>query len=137
MFRNLHLITPTTLFTSKKSRKQMGEGRRSLVWPFDSVPWHQRARRAPRSEIRRPPPALLPPFRNPYSDLVSVFSGRRRRDRGDGSRGGRRGTRLPSLKNVSAVVSRSQSTSFSLHAAAKNPRSFCLKRLDHDTYSYP
>ncbi|URE07975.1 hypothetical protein MUK42_21412 [Musa troglodytarum] len=65
----------------------MGEGRRSLVWPFDSIPWQQRARRAPRSEIRDlssmslvfvlvppPPHALLPPIRNPYSDLLSIFS---------------------------------------------------------------
>ncbi|CAL9101208.1 unnamed protein product [Musa acuminata var. zebrina] len=83
-----------------------------------------------------PPPALDPPIRNPYSDLVSFFSRRRRRDRGDGSRGGRRGRRLPSLKNVSAVVSRSQSTSFSLHAAAKNPRSFCLKRNTTDLQDF-
>ncbi|CAD5170768.1 unnamed protein product [Musa acuminata subsp. malaccensis] len=137
LFRNLYLITPTTLFTWKKSRKQMGEGRRSLVWPFDSVPWHQRARRAPRSEIRR----RLLHSSHQFETLTRISSpsspeGEDGTDRGDGSRGGRRGRRLPSLKNVSAVVSRSQSTSFSLHAAAKNPRSFCLKRNTTDLQDF-
>ncbi|CAL9093060.1 unnamed protein product [Musa textilis] len=151
--RTLYLITRTTLFIRGRRVGNKWE-KDGALWSGPSIPSHGsnereephgaksaiylRCRLSSCSCRRR-----LMHSSHQFETLTRISSPsspvcrRRRRDRGDGSRGGRRGRRLPSLKNVSVVVSRSQSTSFSLYAAAKNPRSFCLKRLDHDTYSYP
>ncbi|URE07982.1 hypothetical protein MUK42_21412 [Musa troglodytarum] len=148
--RTLYLITRTTLFIRGRRVGNKWE-KDGALWSGPSIPSHGsnereephgaksaiylRCRLSSCSCRRR-----LMHSSHQFETLTRISSPsspvcrRRRRDRGDGSRGGRRGRRLPSLKNVSVVVSRSQSTSFSLYAAAKNPRSFCLKRLDHDTY---